>query len=202
MSDLCFQTISGVLTPVENGIPLCGAAFLEEAQLWTEKHDLSAPKVVILGLGAGHHVRAWLAANPDSHALVIDPRPGLITPFFASNRDLRDRVDVLTIESLDGLMNHEILRTVAEDLPPVLAFRPCFGGQSELFESLFATLTGRNVWGLRYFLRFCGLDDVDALEFSEDGRLLTIRDLGLVIDSSHAGHPKAPVVRVLRELIV
>ena len=197
-----FQEKEGQLIPVENGQALCATAFQDEAALWVKHQDLSAPIAVIIGLGAGHHVRAWLEANADSHAIVIDSRAALIQPFASANADLEGRYDVLVIDSVGGLMKHEILAFVAETLPPILSFRPAFGAQADLFETFFATLTGRNRQGLRYFLDSFGFKDTKIIDVAEDGRLLTIKDLGVVVDAAHEGHPKASAVKVLKELVV
>lgn len=202
MSLVVFREIDGVLTPTDDGIPLCAESFREEARRWVERQNLSAPISIIVGLGAGHHVRAWLEANPDAHVIVVDSHPELIKPFIKANPDLQGRYDILIIDSLDGLLAHEILGFVAESLPPVMAFRPAFGARQDLFDSFFATLTGRNHQGLRYFLDSFGFKDDKVLEVSDDGRLLTIKDLGLIIDAAHEGNPKASAVRVLRELVV
>lgn len=201
MGTVEFKNLNGTLVPYEDGIALGSAQIVEEAKAWVQKQDLAAPFGIILGLGAGHHVAEWLALSEQSHAIVIDPRPGLLSSFRASFPDIQDRCDVLTIDSLDGLMKHEVLSFVAEALPPVLVFQPAFGTQGDLFQSMFATLTGRNVWGLRYFLQTYGFDSAVELEASAQGRLLTIRDLGLIVDVSKEGHPRASAVRVLKELI-
>lgn len=202
MSIVVFHEDNGNLIPSEGGRPLCGLDYRGEAGQWVAHQNFSASVAIIIGLGAGHHVRAWLEANPDSHAVVIDSRAALIRPFAAANPDLDGRYDVLTITSLDELLKHEILAFVAESLPPVMCFRPAFGGQGDIFDAFFATLTGRNGQGLKYFLDSFGFDADAVLEVSDDGRLFTVKDLGVVIDSTAEGHPTASAVRVLRELLV
>lgn len=201
MSTISFSERGGQLIPFEDGRALCAEDFRAEAASWVTHQDFAAPIAVILGLGAGHHVRAWLEKNPDAHVAIIETRPALVRPFEAANPDLEGRYDILMIDSMDGLLGHEILHFVAETLPPVLCFRPSFGAQTEIFEAFFATLTGRNGLGLKFFLEKFGFDS-DALETSGDGRLFTIKDLGVVIDSTIEGHPAASAVRVLRELVV
>lgn len=199
MSVILFSEAEGRLLPREDGRPLCSARFQEEADQWVGKQNLSAPVAVIVGLGAGFHVAAWLNANPASRAIVIDPRPSLVRPFLNANAALADRIEIHVIDSVEGLIDHDVMSEIADGLPPVLLFRPAFGAQGALFEKFFATLTGRNRAGLSYFMGRFGMP-ADA-EISEDGRLLTIRDLGLVVDSAPDHMPHANAVRVLRELV-
>jgi len=199
MSVILFSEAQGHLLPREDGQPLCSARFAEEAALWVGKQDLAAATAVIVGLGAGFHVVEWLKVNTSSRAIVIEPRPALVRPFLNANADIADRVDIHVIDSVEGLIDHEVMSEVADGLPPVLLFRPAFGSRGDLLEKFFATLTGRNRAGLAYFMRRFGMP-ADA-EIADDGRLLTIRDLGFVVDSAPEKTPYANAVRVLRELV-
>lgn len=202
MSVVLFHEVDGALIPSEDGRLLCAAMFREEAAEWAARHDFREETVFIIGLGAGHHVRAWLEAHPGSRAVVIDSRPALLKPFRVAHRDLADRCEIHLIDSASGLLSHEIMETAVRTLAPVLMFAPAAGAQERLFEAFFATLTGRNAEGLRYFLRNFGFEGEPTLETVGENRLLTVKDLGLMIDTAHEGHPQASAVRVLRELLI
>lgn len=202
MSVLMFHEIDGTLIPSEGGRLLSSPSYAREAAEWTEKHKIAGDLAVIVGLGAGHHVRTWLAAHPGSRVIVVESRPALVNLFRTANTDLRDRVELVIVESVEGLLKHEIMETAAATLAPVLLFAPCAGEQEKLFNEFFATLSGRNPAGLNFYLRSFGFEGDAVLENVGEGRLLTIKDLGLVIDTAHEGHPQASAVRVLRELLL
>jgi hypothetical protein len=202
MSAVAFRSLNNVMIPSEDGTDLCSVNAHEEAIQWARRHAIPTGHAVILGLGAGYHVKAWLDANPNSRVTVIDFRSSLVRPFRAAFPEITARVEVIIVDSVEGLFHHEILQTVAQDLLPTLSFRPAMGEQKELFEECFRTLTGRNLRGLRFFMNIFGFDTKTEIELQESGGLLTIKDLGFVIDSNHEGHPRAPAVRLLRELIV
>lgn len=199
---LSFHEQGHVLIPIENGFPLCSLRAREEADAWVQKQAVSASQAVIVGLGAGHHVMSWLEANPDSYAVVIDTRSALIGPFKAQLGDLRDRVDVVIVDSVDGLSQHEVMDFILADMPPVLLFQPAMGSQKALLEKIFRFCTGRSMDGLRRYLKAFGFVTEGAIERSDDGRFLTIKDLGVIVDTDHADHPQASLVRVLKELVV
>lgn len=202
MSVVLFHEIDGALIPSEDGRLLASPRFREEAADWADRHEMSADSVVIVGLGSGHHVRAWLEAHPDSRAIVIDSRPSLIRPFRKANPELKARCEIVIVESPEALVAHEVMRTVAESLCPVFLFAPAAGAREKMFHEFFAMLTGRNPRGLRFFLERFGFDGEMTVESVGEGRLLTIKDLGLMIDTTHEGHPQASAVRVLRELLI
>ncbi|HRO66569.1 MAG TPA: hypothetical protein PL182_03285 [Pseudobdellovibrionaceae bacterium] len=199
---LSFHEQGNTLIPIENGVPLCSLRAREEGRTWVQKQEISASQAVIIGLGAGHHVIAWLQANPESYAVVIDTRSALIGPFKAQLGEFKDRVDVVIVDSIDGLSRHEVMDFIVAEMPPVLLFRPAMGSQRALLENLFRFCTGRSVDGLRRYLNAFGFESEGAIGLSDDGRFLTVKDLGVIVDTSHAGHPQAPLVRVLKELVV
>lgn len=199
---LSFHEQGNFLIPIENGVPLCSLRANEEAEAWVEKQAATAPQAVIIGLGAGHHVTAWLQANPDSYAVVIDTRTSLIGPFKAQLGDLHDRVDVVIVDSVDGLSQHEVMDFIVAEMPPVLLFQPAMGSQRVLLEKIFRFCTGRSMDGLCRYLKAFGFETEGMIERSDDGRFLTIKDLGVIVDTYHADHPQASLVRVLKELVI
>lgn len=202
MSVIEFRELNGNLVPFENGMALASFRADDEAQQWVRNQGLMAPKVIILGLGAGVHVRQWIEANPECQVTVIDPRPALLQTFLAANEDIKEQIEILIIDSQVGLLQHEIMGRVAQEVPPVLLFKPAVGLWSDFFETAFATLTGRNIEGLKFFLQNYGFASDVTSESMANRRLLTIRDLGMVVDANHEGHPAASAVRVLRELVL
>lgn len=202
MSVLFHELEKGVMLPTEDGLLLCSARYHEEAASWAKNHETSEAEVVVVGLGAGFHIEALLARCPQLRITVVDCRPALKRFFENRSFNGQERVEVVVIDSVDGLYQHEIMETIAEKQLLTFAFKPCFGSRQKLFSELFRGLTGRSLRALQFFLPRMGFHGDWAKHVTEEGRLLNIRDLGLVIDGFHEGHPKAPAVRVLRELIV
>lgn len=200
MEFITFRETADGLTPFENGRSLCAPRAREEAVKWVNHHSFRARHVVILGLGAGLHIIEWMKAHPQAMVTVIDTHAALVAPFLSRPDVDRQRLEVLTIDSFEGLLSHEVMEEIALEMPPVLAFQPAWGLRKELFQKFFGLLTARSAEGLRYFLARFGFHG--AIEVSEDQRLLTIKDLGLVVDSTFAGDPRAPLIRMLRELVV
>ena len=67
MSIISFtENAEGYLIPLENGKVLCDFHHpLEEAEKWVSQQDLTiSNEIVVLGLGAGFHVRALKEAHP------------------------------------------------------------------------------------------------------------------------------------------
>ncbi|MBX2988611.1 MAG: hypothetical protein KF802_12005 [Bdellovibrionaceae bacterium] len=169
---------------------------------WVRRQNVSSPDVVILGLGAGHHVKAWLDLHPQARVVVIDTKSYQHDFFRMAYPEIQDRVEIHAIGCLDELREHAVMNKMIRDLPSVLLFEPAVGAHREIFDEYFRLLTGRSREGLEFFLRHLGFEIRQPIEVCDAGRLLTIKDLGLVIDTQHAGHPRAAVVRVLRELLV
>lgn len=169
---------------------------------WLQRHQIAAPHVVILGLGAGHHVNVWLEANPQSTVTVIETKSFAHDIFQTAYPDIQDRVKIVVVGSMQELRDHAVTAQVVNELCPVLMFQPAMGAWRALYEEYFRFLTGRSREGMEFFLDKLGFTLRQGIEMNDGGRLLTIKDLGLVVDTQHMGHPRAAVVRVLRELVL
>lgn len=203
MTSVLFHEVEkGTLFPSEDGLLLCSPRFREEAEGWAANHTTNEDHVFVVGLGAGFHIEALLARCPNLKITVIDNRVSLGNVFEAREIAGRDRLELVFIESIEGLYQHEIMQVAAAQAPQVFVFKPCFGQQEKFLTELFRDLTGRSLRSLQFLLPRLGFGGEWQAKVTEDGRLLNIRDLGLVIDTFHDGHPKASAVRILRELIV
>lgn len=202
MSPLEFRQSEWGLIPIEGSTPLCSqSAALQEASDWVSKHHFSENHVVILGLGAGFHLEQWLLQHPGARATVIETREGLSSPFLKTHPELRSRFEVLVLESLEALSRHEIIDEIAAEQPPVLCFRPSWGDRQTLFEKFFAFLTARSPEGLQCFLEKFGEKGLQ-IEALPQHRLLSVRDLGLLVETGFQNEKRSQVVRVLKELLV
>ncbi|MBX3041763.1 MAG: hypothetical protein KF789_13740, partial [Bdellovibrionaceae bacterium] len=95
-----------------------------------------------------------------------------------------------------------VMDFIVAEMPPVLLFQPAMGSQRVLLEKIFRFCTGRSMDGLCRYLKAFGFETEGMIERSDDGRFLTIKDLGVIVDTYHADHPQASLVRVLKELVI
>lgn len=203
MNVLLFHELEkGTLFPSEDGLLLCSPRFREEAESWAKNHQTDEHQVFVVGLGGGFHIEALLRRCPRLRVTVIDNRPGLKNIFEAREIEGRERVELVFIDSIEGLYQHEVMQVAAAQGPQVFVFKPCFGSQAAFLGEVFRDLTGRSLRALLFLLPRMGFAGDLQGRLTEEGRLLNIRDLGVVIDTFHEGHPKASAVRILRELIV
>lgn len=170
------------------------------SEQWVRAHAIRAPHIVVLGLGDGDHLREWLAENESSRITVIETEAVKIAQ--CENQTWASSVDFLHIVTSDALMEHPVMKLMAEKMPPVLCFQPGYGSSKALYDEYFKILTGRNLRGLNYFLDYLGFNGERSIEVSLGGRLITIKELGLMIDTHHSGHQRATAIRVLRELVI
>lgn len=175
-----------------------------EAATWADRHDFGDTWVVILGLGeggTGEHVLEFCARNPGTQITVLEMNPQLVTAFL-SRTDMDFTGIEVRVPQLETFASDPLCLRVFEELPPVLCFEPGFQSHRSEFERLFRLLTGRSREGLEMFLKLMG-STCEVGEVCTDGkRLLTMKDLGFVVDADKMGHPGASAVRILRELLL
>lgn len=176
-------------------------AFDAEATAWADRHDFGDPWVVILGVGPaeGAHLLEFRRRHPETRLTVLEIEESRAR---AASEELRSAGIELQVVDPASFATKPLCLDIFECFPPVLCFQPGFDRERAAFERLFRLLTGRSREGLEAFLRIMGADPAVA-EVLEDGRrLLTIKDLGLVVDADKMGHPAASAVRILRELLL
>lgn len=174
-----------------------------EARAWVDRHEFGDPWVVILGVGPGNgeHILEFRRRFLETRITVLEIDLARAREFSA-----RENSDALGIEmrvvSAGSFATESLCLEIFEGFPPILCFQPGFDREREGFERLFRLLTGRSREGLECFLRTMGADPSIAEVLEGGRRLLTIKDLGLVVDADKMGHPTASAVRILRELLV
>ncbi len=202
MSPLEFRETAWGFLPIEGASPLCSTtAAFQEAQDWVQNHNFRDSHVIILGLGAGFHLKEWFQEHPLSHVTVIETREGLTSVFFGLYPELKDKVQVLVIDDLQSLERHELIDSIVEEMSPILCFRPSWGERKDLFEKIFSFLTARSPEGLTCFLQKLGESNFQVSSLQQN-RLLTIKDLGLIVEAGFQNEKRAHVVRILKELLV
>ncbi len=137
---------SGAMIIKENDVALCSTYDpLEEATAWVERANLkNIEQVVVLGLGAGHHIEELLKQNPKIKITVIDVRSELFD-FFEKNYSLTaDRVKLFNLrEGID--FDDRIYSFLEKFQPTILCFKPAWKNHEKYFSDLFASFTFRNL---------------------------------------------------------
>lgn len=179
MSIISFSENSeGYLIPLEDGKSLCSFQNpVEEAEKWVQEQDFTiSNEIVILGLGAGFHVRALQQAHPYLKIHIIEVRDSLLSIY---KRQIQSRLEHYScFQNLESLLNSEIFDTVILKSLPVYFLRTSWGSQEDLFYSLWKNLTGRSVYAIAKHFANLGveIDDgiLDSLKKSE--KPLTIKE--------------------------
>lgn len=174
-----------------------------DATAWADRHDFRDSWVVILGLGGsgGEHVLEFRDRHPGARVTVLEMNASFVETFLARSDVSFEGIEV-HIPDLETFVSNPLCLEIFEVLPPILCFQPGFDAHREQFDRLFRLLTGRSREGLEMFLRLMG-SNCQVGEVCNDGqRLLTMKDLGFVVDADKMGHPGASAVRILRELLL
>lgn len=171
-----------------------------QASAWLDQHSFSDPWVVILGLGAGYHVEAFGARFPESRVTVLDVNEAVVN----ASQGRRFPSGLIECHHImdEQFAGTDLCRRIFEEMPPILCFQPAFGEDQQKFDRIFRLLTGRSREGLETFFSVMGVDVKLSEEIAGGRHLLTMKDLGFVIDQGGLGLPSVSAVRVLRELLV
>lgn len=168
---------------------------------WVHANAPYQNQPIVVGLGTGEHVEQWMDSYPQAQMTVIETRSSVVDSFLERRSDLASRVDFIVLSSPDELLKHPLMGRLIRELPPVFCEPRFLRGDEERLREIFRMATGRSMRGLSYFMKAFGFETERSIEASDDGRFLTVKDLGVYVDTYHADHPKAPLIRVLRELI-
>lgn len=155
---------------------------------------MSQARTLLLGFGDGTQLRSCLQAANALVVLVVPEAQPIPSEFLHL-----EGLQVVRCSDFDSFTRSTFAETCLHDLPHVVLVD---SDENGLMERIFRYLTGRSSEGLRAHLNQWGLQGRDQIQCSEDGRYLTIKDLGVVVDSFHPDHPRAPLVRILRELVI
>ncbi len=206
MTNISFtENREGYLIPIDTLFPLCDLANpIAEAEKWVSEQNLAiANEIVVLGLGAGFHIRALHEAFPYLKIHVVECRDQLL-PIF--KKQIQSDIECYyCFHNLEELLSSELFeKTIAKSLP-VYFFKPSWGAQEDLFYSLWKNLTGRSVYAIARHFANLGLeiDDGTLESLKKSERPLTIKDATDIILRSD--EPKAQEQRsyfeALRELV-
>ena len=187
MSIISFtENAEGYLIPIENGKAICDAqAPVEEAERWVASQDFSiSNEAVVLGLGAGFHVRALREAYPYLKIHVIEVREQLL-PIY--KKQIHSQMENYTcLQSLNELLDSDIFETTVAKSLPVYFLKSSWGAQEDLFYSLWKNLTGRSVYAIaRHFANLgVEIDETTLVSLKQSEKPLTIKDAtDLIIQS-------------------
>lgn len=119
-----------------------------EARRWVERHSQmsSVNGVIVVGLGAGHHIDALVAAHPDLSVLVIEVSENLCTEFvrLRGERASGKVTQVCVGQSEDLLLRPEYANAIAHGYA-VLSFRPSWQGAELEFTELYHIALSRDL---------------------------------------------------------
>lgn len=150
-------TRSGHITFRLNGMTLSSTVDpIQEAINWVESHELlikSAPHLIILGVGSGHHIVQLKKAYPQKKIIVIEAHKELVT---AVNRevaiDLVD-VDILCEKDSHLLAKSTRLQNVLTKLFRIIEHRPSMAVNPEYYKDVVEVLLGRDIYNFNFHLQ-------------------------------------------------
>lgn len=195
----------GYLLPLENGHLLCDFENPnEEAEAWAAQQDVKiSNEIVVLGLGAGFHIKALKEAHPYLKIHVVECRDQLL-PIYKKQVS-SETENYHRFHSLDALLESEFFNKVIARTLPVYFFRKSWGAQEDLFYSLWKNLTGRSVYAIaRHFANLgVEIDETTLVNLKQTETPLTIKDAtDIVINSStETAKESRNYFEALRELL-
>jgi hypothetical protein len=206
MSSVSFsENKEGYLIPHEDGQALCDFEHPnEEAEVWAKQQDVTiANEVVVLGLGAGFHVKALREAHPFLKIHVIECRDSLLPIFKKQVQSDLEHYHVF--QSLESLLESDFFNKVIAKTMPVYFFKKSWGAHEDLFYSLWKNLTGRSVYAIaRHFANLgVEIDEATLVNLKRTEKPLTIKDAtDIVINSeSESAKENRGYFEALRELL-
>ncbi len=191
---------TGALIVKEKESALCSTYDpLQEASAWVQRvMPARMEQVLILGLGAGHHVEEILKQAPETRISVLDHRPQLIEIFESHRPLISDRVQFFCIHQGDE-MDDRIFNFVEDVQPTILCFRPAWKNHESFFADLFASLTFRNLQMIERSLKREIQNNVfDISRLSAEKNLLHLKNLYESLQDFD--NEEALKISVLREL--
>ncbi|MEN0060387.1 MAG: hypothetical protein AAGB31_16220 [Bdellovibrio sp.] len=160
---------------------------------------LPSSHIVIVGLGSGFHVAALADIDPHLKISVVESRESLIPVFRSHFPELRDRVEIIVTKSPEDIFTTDLFQEVIESRSYILSFRECWGQQSPHFTEVFSHLAGRTSESVRYHFEEFGIN-MKALYLRKEC-LLSIKDIGPVVEASTMPERNKQIFRVLNELV-
>lgn len=183
----------------ENDISLCSSKDPQkEAEQWLLKHDLTQTEhVLVLGLGAGHHIQQLLNVKKFKTITVIETRPQLIEAFEEYFPLESERVSFFHIKN--HLIEEKLFQFLSDKQPTVLSFRPAWGSSSSIFEDLFSKMTFRNLQMIQKYLKENDLgQEVNIDKLDEEKNLIHLKNI--YENLKEVSSPFGVTVKLVREL--
>ncbi|MBC7371632.1 MAG: hypothetical protein H7326_08710 [Bdellovibrionaceae bacterium] len=199
------ENAEGYLIPLEGTVALCSLKdATSEAEKWVSEQNMSiSNEIVVLGLGAGFHIRALQEAHPGLKIHIVECRDQLAPIYKKQIQSVIENYSCY--HNLEELLSSELFeRTITKSLP-VYFFRQCWGMQEDLFYSLWKNLTGRSVYAIARHFANLGLeiDETTLATLKTTEAPLTIRDATDIIINSKTPEARAQrsYFEALKELI-
>lgn len=189
MSIITFsENTEGYLIPFENAKALCDFNNpVAEAEVWVAQQDLSiSNEIVVLGLGGGFHIQALKEAHPYLKIHLIECRDQLL-PIY--KKQIQSQVENYScFQNLESLLDSEVFETAIVRSLPVYFMRSTWGGQEDLFYSLWKNLTGRSVYAIAKHFANLGIeiDEGTLTSLKQTEKPLTIKDASDIIAKSNS----------------
>ncbi|MGZ6448327.1 MAG: hypothetical protein ACXWRA_09860 [Pseudobdellovibrionaceae bacterium] len=195
----------GYLIPFEEGKALCDYTHpLEEAEKWVAGQDLTiSNEIVLLGLGAGFHLKALREARSYLKIHVIECRDQLL-PIY--KKQIRSEVENYScFQSLEALLDSEVFETTVMKSLPVYFLKSSWGIHEDLFYSFWKNLTGRSVYAIAKHFANLGveIDEGTLSSLKQSEKPLTIKEATEIIikSDSTAAKESRGYFETLKELL-
>lgn len=151
------STRSGHITFRLNGMTLSSTIDpVQEAIGWVEHNELlikSAPHLILLGAGSGHHIVQLKKAYPQKKLIVIEAHKDLTTAVSREQSiDLAD-VDMLCEKDPHLLTKSSRLQNVLTKLFRIVEHRPSISVNPEYYGEVKEILIGRDVYNFDFHLQ-------------------------------------------------
>lgn len=192
----------GELIAYENSIPLSDTSHSQkQAEHWLSLIPLNIRRIVVVGIGSGFHVKALVASGRFDQIDVVDCRPALVGGLAQRLGLSKSDFHAHLYEEEEALLASDLFEYVIQEQVPVYFFADSFAQHKDELFRFVQILTGRSKKSLDKVFATLGLD-IEIEERSGDlGNWLSIKDLGVIVDTQNVGHPSASAIRILRELV-
>lgn len=150
-------TRSGLITFRYNGVTLSSTFDpLQEAIGWVAQHEAqikSAPHLIVLGVGSGHHIVQLKKAHPQKKIIVIEAHKELLAA--VQKEQLMDFADIDTLSEKNpqALCKSSRLQNVLTKLYRILEHKPSLTVNPEYYKEVTEILLGRDIYNFNYHLQ-------------------------------------------------
>ena len=128
-----------------------------EAKKWCARYpQVSNKPVVIIGLGAGHHVLEWIQQNQHSEVVVLEKDQSFLDAF-ECERALPENLKIIAVKSVESFVGSELWISLLENGFHTLAFKPAWQGAEKFFLDLYLGLTQSSVASFTQACEYLGL---------------------------------------------